>query len=549
MFPIQIRKTLLGATRQCLCIVVGAISLMAVASCEKEKEAKDLTYFLKRMRTIDHLPELENSHTALSSTWDTTGMNADGEGFKNVKGNYNVLLDADGPGCVYRLFTGVLWFLYETRIQVFIDHNESPLYDMEAVKFFDSHNGPFPYPLSFHKTYPGILFPIPYAKHCKIQLVSKCGTKMMNEHKNTNWGNFWQITYATFPPETKVKSLQLPLTSEEKEELEKVCRAWRSAESEPPSPPAWTIDKTFTISKGKSSEVHFDGSGIINEIRIAVSPNTAAVLQHTRFKIRWDKSRANSVDVPLGYFFGNADYQNEKQFSSLLLGITDKEVYARFPMPFKEGFTIVFENKSQEEITNLHLAISAEKKNSIPADYGYFHARWTEIQLDSAHYDEYPRFGKSPKPFLVLADINNCKGKYVGNLLHVAWPYPDWWGEGDWLIWTDESAFPPRYHGTGTEEYYNSGWCVFDKKAVSGFIAALPANVNVYSFHLNDYFQFQKNLRVAVEVWWLTPGMWRSIHGSTAFWYADKIQDAQSKQELISPRLTHEISANKFKWE
>jgi len=41
------------------------------------------------------------------------------------------------------------------------------------------------------------------------------------------------------------------------------------------------------------------------------------------------------VDVPLGYFFGNADYQNQKQFSSLLLGINENEVYCLFPMPFK----------------------------------------------------------------------------------------------------------------------------------------------------------------------------------------------------------------------
>ena len=132
-------------------------------------------------------------------------------------------------------------------------------------------------------------------------------------------------------------------------------------------------------------------------------------------------------------------------------------------------------------------------------------------------------------------------------MLHVAWPYPYWWGEGDWLIWSDESEFPPRYHGTGTEEYYNSGWCWFDKKAISGYITQKPANVYVYSFHMNDNFQFQNNLKVAVEVWW-HKDIFRSIYGSTAFWYAYPAQDANSRKTILIPRLKHNLATNEFIW-
>ena len=54
-------------------------------------------------------------------------------------------------------------------------------------------------------------------------------------------------------------------------------------------------------------------------------------------------------------------------------------------------------------------------------------------------------------------------------MLQVDWPTNLWWGEGDFLIWTDENAWPPSYHGTGSEEYFNSGWGMFDRKAISGF--------------------------------------------------------------------------------
>ena len=42
---------------------------------------------------------------------------------------------------------------------------------------------------------------------------------------------------------------------------------------------------------------------------------------------------------------------------------------------------------------------------------------------------------------------------------------------------SDENSWPPSYHGTGSEEYFNSGWCQFDRKAVSGFVKVHPGDV------------------------------------------------------------------------
>ncbi len=526
-----------------ICIII--LCLCSVHCTQKKTEIKDLKYFLHNLYTVDDLPVLEDSHTYISSTWDTTGGNSDGDCFKNRQGPINVLLDVNGPGCVHRIFTGVTYgFIdvstYGTKIQVFIDNNSEPIYDMEVTKFFDDHTGPFPYPFVFQKTYPGILFPIPFARHIKIQLVND---------REVNWGNYWQVVYTKYSDDTKVKSLTLPFSIDEQKELDKACKAWVKAESElPASPSQWTIDKKISINSRKTGEINYSGSGVIKEIRISVLPNTAEILQQTRFQIQWDGHNEKSVDVPLGYFFGNADYQNQKQFSSLLLGINDTEVYSRFPMPFGEGFIITFANESNENIENISVKLLIEKKQTIPENWGRFHATWSEIQIDSTLDQNYPRFGKSVKPFQVLLDAKNCRGKYVGNLLHVAWPYPTWWGEGDWLIWSDESGFPPGYHGTGTEEYYNSGWCWFDNKAVSGYITQKPANVFVYSFHMNDNFQFRNSIKVANEVWWHRDIM-RSIYGGTAFWYAYPVQDANSQKTLISPRLEHNLATDEFIWE
>ena len=56
-----------------------------MATAGDPSSVRDLSFFLGRLRTVDHMPELEASHTAMSSTWDRTGGNADGNDFKNVR--------------------------------------------------------------------------------------------------------------------------------------------------------------------------------------------------------------------------------------------------------------------------------------------------------------------------------------------------------------------------------------------------------------------------------------------------------------------------------
>jgi hypothetical protein len=208
-------------------------------------------------------------------------------------------------------------------------------------------------------------------------------------------------------------------------------------------------------------------------------------------------------------------------------------------MPYGKGARMVFENRNNSD-AEYTVNMEIQKTDSIPVNMGRFHATFREVKPYDGGYDSLPRFGKSPKPFFITLETNSGPGKYVGTQLHIAWPIKtQWWGEGDWLIWTDESGFPPSYHGTGTEEYFNSGWCFFDRKAISGYVKMRPGNVNVYSYHLNDAFQFTENIRTSVEISWWQPEIIKSIWGATAFWYANPPQDAGSRQDLAYPRLLH----------
>lgn len=105
-------------------------------------------------------------------------------------------------------------------------------------------------------------------------------------------------------------------------------------------------------------------------------------------------------------------------------------------------------------------------------EWGRFHVTWSQAPAGT---EATPKFGLLDIPGHVVLDRKG-RGKYVGVMLQVEWLFEQWWGEGDWLIWSDKQGWSPSYHGTGSEEYFNSGWCMSDRKADEIFasIDALP---------------------------------------------------------------------------
>jgi hypothetical protein len=442
-----------------------------------------------------------------------------------------VLFDADGPGCVHRIFTGgseaaksdTPGYLRVdgTRIQIFVDHNAAPLFDFPVVDFFNPSRGPIPALLAGDKqagwTYPGCLLPIPYAKHCRVQLVNPGGT---------NWGCYWQIAYTTFMTNTAVRSLTWPLSRTAQRELDAVRKAWTEIQAGPPTPPKWTFNQSLSLAPRYMLGFNTTGPGVIRELRVAVQPATPQVLQSVHLVLRWNGDQKPSVDMSVGDFFGHryTGYASSARFNSMVLGVTTNDAYTLFPMPFLKGASVMLTNvetDARAPVAQVRLSMLIEKGVAIPDDCGWFNATYLEAP---AAMSNAPAFGLKNVPGHLVLE-HQGRGKYVGVLMREDWPHDGWWGEGDWMIWTDETAWPPSYHGTGSEEYFNSGWCLFDRKAISGFVAIHPGHPTQYSFHLNDAFQFQRNIRVAVETmgWDKADQLIREEHpvwASTAFWYA-----------------------------
>ena len=530
---------------------------------------RDVGYFLKRLRILDHLPELDDTHTAMSSTWDRSGGNNDGFDYKRIEaGGKNILLDVKGPGCIHRIMAacrqhskrkGFTADQKDTRIQIVLDNADRPIVDMTLNDFLIHRDKtPFPYPLVFEKSYPGCLHPIPFEKHCLVQLVNPNYGKPGWEKKEL-WGGWWQVTYTIYPKHFKVKTLELPLNNAAKLEQTAAARAWLKAESSPPAiPKTWSVDRKAVVRPGKFADIRLDGTGVIRQLRMTVSDNTPEALKALRLEMYWDGGKSPSVDVPVGYFFGHANtghntkhksagvlppgqehqprgkaFKYNCNFNSLLLGVLPEEAYARFPMPFAKGAVIRIRNTRAGRAVKVKLKLDVRNLKTLPCNWGRFHATFTESRANS---ERSVRLGPKKAPSKLVLQ-RQTRGKYVGVLLHVDWPYRGWWGEGDWLIWSDESKWPPSYHGTGSEEYFQGGGGQFDRKAVSGFVTGGPGHPTVYSFHLNDAFQFRKSIRVAVEQMGYGSADKlirdkRPIWSTTAFWYAESPLPARSGNVL-----------------
>jgi hypothetical protein len=96
----------------------------------------------------------------------------------------------------------------------------------------------------------------------------------------------------------------------------------------------------------------------------------------------------------------------------------------------------------------------------------------------------------------------------------------------------DEEPWPPRVHGTGTEDMFGLAWGfrVVDNRPLHGitFLEKQPDDIHpidgrfaMYRFHLESPIPFTRSLRASLEHGHANDC--RAYYRSTAYWYGRKI--------------------------
>ena len=298
------------------------------------------------------------------------------------------------------------------------------------------------------------------------------------------------------------------------------------------------------------------GAGCVKHIWVTMAslPPERPELRQTVLRMFWDGEDSPSVDVPLGDFFG-IGFGLRRNFVSLPLQMSPQSgrgFNCWFPMPFARGARFELHNQGAAQRV-FFFYIDYEEHDSIDADLGRFHAWWNRANptAGTARAQGYTRqdYGYSESrpagpgfaidgPWqqanlsgarnYVLLDVEG-RGHYVGCNLNVdvfERQVNDWYGEGDDMIFVDGEPWPPRLHGTGTEDYFNTAFCPRQEySAPYHGITVYSGNEawpwggknSMYRFHIEDPIRFERSIRVTIETG--HNNALANDYSSTAYWY------------------------------
>jgi hypothetical protein len=233
------------------------------------------------------------------------------------------------------------------------------------------------------------------------------------------------------------------------------------------------------------------GPGVVHRVWMTVR-GRVSTLRGWVVRVYWDGQDWPSVEAPLQDFFG-LPFARQVPFQSALFSNPEGRSFnCVAPMPFRRQARLTVTNESPED-ANLFYDVDVTVGDVLPAEIGYFHARYRR---------ENPTTPK--KDFEVLPRVAG-RGRYLGANVGIRTTdhrLPLWFGEGELKVYLDDDREGPTLVGTGTEDLVGSAWglgpfnhlyqgapLTEEKDGVWGF----------YRYHVPDPVYFSKAIRVTLQ--------------------------------------------------
>ena len=247
----------------------------------------------------------------------------------------------------------------------------------------------------------------------------------------------------------------------------------------------------------------------------------------------WDGEETPSVEAPFGAFFG-VPWGKYVHYVAEPLSCTSGGYNCQFPMPFSRGCRIEVVNQSNEKCPGLFFQIQYLEMDEQPAPLR-FHAQWRrenptthrkpyrvlEAQ-GSGHFVGMHLFMQNASRWLVPAQMRQ-RYRETGSPLAAMFPEVAGMGmlEGWERISVDGEA-APSVTGTGTEDYFNSGFYFSTGTFSAPYWGCtvrdyLNSRCAAYRFHVPDPIPFRKSITVDID-----HGYTNQVAGdysSMAYWY------------------------------
>jgi hypothetical protein len=494
---------------------IVAVGILAVA-CAAVAAEEIPPIGVAALTAFEKLPLLADWPCYQASSYSRENVNADAGNFIRVEPNSEqVMLEAEGPGCIYRVWTtGVvepnvpIQSSDEARILMYFDGEEKPRINLSVPEMFGLRGTyPFVPPLSRSfesgrgawEGHASICYvPIPFEKSIKVT-----GNKM----------SFYHIDYYLFPKGTPLKSFTMDVAPADRRILEKAAKILNAA-GEDPKPRASNAQQhgnPGSLEPGQAREIVVDGPAVIDALWVKVEPPTHLALRGLELQIVYDGARGPSVRSPLGDFFGTGC--DDRRFKSLPLGMTDEGYYCYFPMPFRQRAVVRIENQTDRSFTLARFEVIAHQVDGLPDNAGYFHALYGQ-QKDIPHGQDYHIVRAEGRGKFCGCNLTMQSAARAGGIFFL---------EGDEKIYVDGETWPSRYLGTGTEDYFNGAYfwnaVDFEHGPYSGLTYKDwgTKRVCAYRFHITDAVNFGKSIVVDIEHGPVSDHP--SDYAGVAYWY------------------------------
>ena len=209
--------------------------------------------------------------------------------------------------------------------------------------------------------------------------------------------------------------------------------------------------------------------------------NSAALMAQTRLRISFDGK--TTVDAPLGEFFGSGLGKSDVRtmMSSVDAG-QDGWMTAWWPMPFAKNAKVELVNGSDVPIRGAAAEVSSAPQQ-VGDDLNYFHA--THHQGPTKPGQDW-EFLNAEGAGTFYGVSHTMRGKIppgapqaTSRPLSMSTPQANQrnYLEGDERFYPNGSS-TPTWHGTGTEDFYESGWYFREGTTFDGLLSADSAHQN-----------------------------------------------------------------------
>lgn len=309
------------------------------------------------------------------------------------------------------------------------------------------------------------------------------------------------------------------------------------------------------LEPGAAHAVDLAGPGIVRHLWLTLHGDSPDLYRDVRLRLRCDSARAPQVNVPLADFFlcGHgllADVDSAPIQVSRQPHLTEPPyrggLVCLFPMPFATAARLAFENRGATPV-KLYYYVDWEAHEQLAEPPLHFHATFHEEhttppagQARQAHGDCDPALTNLGwHENYTFLDVAGFAGHYVGTGLSVdcrPGGAGKWW-EGDDMFVIDGEPWPPRLHGTGTEDYFNLAWgfrqvacrpehgvTFLDKREHD--TDQIDGRFSMYRFHLHDPIPFTQSLLAGIEHGHANDC--EAHYRSVAYWYGRELEPPRS---------------------